>query len=232
MSKLKKILAGASLTAASMLSSLSAHEKASHDAYTSDTLDNAPMSMTIQTEKTFELPGGISIKKSDLDKIKKENKELANVDLLTAENDGFDGLKLKKGNKTHYVLMDANTFQGNDIPALTFLTSENDDLSQARQMTDKDFKVVNEDVTQLVVKMGKKGLFDLNEVTTFLKDEAKKQGYSSMMLAFAGPETMMTNALDAVFEARNLKTPDLSVAQKGHDFNTGKKLFAAVHFDR
>lgn len=232
MSKLKKILAGASLTAASMLSSLAAHEKAGNESYSADTLSQPSMTMTVQMEKTFELPGGISIKKSDLDKIKQENKELANVDLLTAENDGFDGLKLKKEGKTHYVLMDANTFQGNDIPALTFLTSEQDDLSQAHQMSSKDFKEVNEDVTQLVVKMGKKGLFDLNEVTTFLKDEAKKQGYSSMMLAFAGPETMMENALDAVFEARNLKTPDLSVAKKGKDFDNGKKLYASVNFDR
>ena len=99
-------------------------------------------------------------------------------------------------------------------------------------MTDKDFKTVNEDVTQLIMKMGKKGLFNLDEVTTFLKDEAKKQGYSSMMLAFAGPETMMENALDAVFDARNLNTPDLSIAKKGKDFDNGKKLYASVNFDR
>ena len=232
MSKLKKILAGASLTAASMLSSLAAHEKASNDSYSTDAPSQTSMTMTVQMEKTFNLPGGISIKKSDLDKIKKDNKELSNVDLLTTENDGFDGLKLKKGNKTHYVLMDGNTFQGNNIPALTFLTSEHDDLSQAHQMTDKDFKTVNEDVTQLIMKMGKKGLFNLDEVTTFLKDEAKKQGYSSMMLAFAGPETMMENALDAVFDARNLNTPDLSIAKKGKDFDNGKKLYAVVNFDR
>jgi len=229
MSKLKKILAGASLTAASMLSSLAAHEKAGNESYPTDTLSQTPMTMNIQMEKTFELPGGISIKKSDLDKIKQENKELANVDLLTTENDGFDGLKLKKGKKTHYVLMDTNTFQGNNIPSLTFLTSEQNDLSKAHQMTDKDFKIVNEEVTQLVLKMGEKGLFDLNKVTNFLKDEAKKRGYSSMMLAFAGPETMMENALDVVFGARNLKTPDLSIAKKKDNFVFTKNIITAFH---
>lgn len=229
MSKLKKFLAGASLTTASILSSVAAHEKAASDSYSIDSLTSAPMSMSIKTEKTFELPGGIFIKKSNLDKIKKENKELSNIDLLTTENDGFDGLKLKKGKKTHYVLMDANTFQGNNIPSLTFLTSENDDLSQAHQMTDKDFKIVNEEVTQLVLKMGEKGLFDLNKVTNFLKNEAKKKGYSNMMLAFAGPETMMENALDVVFEARNFKTPDLRIAKKKDNFVFTKNIITAFH---
>jgi len=73
------------------------------------------------------------------------------------------------------------------------------------------------------------GLFDLNKVTNFLKDEAKKRGYSSMMLAFAGPETMMENALDVVFGARNLKTPDLSIAKKKDNFVFTKNIITAFH---
>ncbi len=206
MGKLKKYLSIASMGSAGMLASLSAAEKGT--SYETDTMDPAPITMSVDTEKSFNLPGGISIKKSELDKIKQDNPELSDIGLLTAEENGFDGLKMKLDDKTHFVLMDGNSFSS-DIPSLMFLTSKTGDLSNATQMSERDFKKVNDNISSLVVKLGKKGAFDLDGVITYLKDEAKKQGYPSAVLMFAGPETLVSYAMEEVFEARNKNTPPM-----------------------
>ncbi len=210
--KLKKMLAMLSMSGAGILASVGAEKGNEYDM--SDIFDNAAVTQTIHTDKVFSLPGGIQIKKSELDKIKQDNRELAGVDLLIKEVDGFDGVKLKDGKKTHYLIMNSDQLTKDGLPDVSFLTNGSvDDLTKAHQMSADDFKKVNDSMTKLVIQMGEKGAFDLDTVHKFLKGKAKEAGYSSWKLALAGTSDLLEGTFDTVFEARN-QHPDMSLAKK------------------